>query len=164
MINLIVNAGSATTKYSFYCEGEKLLHVKYQKKDHKGYEVVITKDGISQAIDVSKAVFDKSFSDLFKRSIIKTLLSELELNAIGFRVVHGGQYFDEPVHVTSQVLSQLKKLDHLAPLHNPHARKLIEEAEKNFPEIEKLLVQLFFFNQINTLLLIKHKFLIHLNY
>lgn len=140
MINLIINAGSASTKYSFFSEGEKLLHVKYQKKDHKGYEIIITKDGMSQAVDISKAMFNKSFADLFKRSIVKSLISELELKAIGFRVVHGGEVFEEPAHLTRKVLEKLKKLDHLAPLHNPFARKLVEEAERKFPTVKKLLV------------------------
>ncbi|MDF2379050.1 MAG: acetate/propionate family kinase [Candidatus Gracilibacteria bacterium] len=140
MINLVINTGSATTKYSFFLKNEKLLKVVYQKKGRGGYEIIISKDELSQSVDVSKAIFTRSLNDLFKRSVVKSLLAEGALEVIGFRIVHGGNLFDEPTEVSKKILNQLKKLDHLAPLHNPFARKLIEETEKKFPKLKKILV------------------------
>jgi len=39
--------------------------------------------------------------------------------AVGHRVVHGGNQFVSPVVVNDQVLNEMEKLSHLAPLHNP---------------------------------------------
>lgn len=38
----------------------------------------------------------------------------------GHRVVHGGEYFAEPVLITAKVADELEKLVPLAPLHQPH--------------------------------------------
>jgi len=42
-----------------------------------------------------------------------------ELSAIGHRVVHGGEYFRKPVVIDEKVISAIKDLIPLAPLHNP---------------------------------------------
>ncbi len=48
---------------------------------------------------------------------ILTSLEEIE--AIGHRVVHGGEKFDKSVIVTDEILEEIKNLSTLAPLHNP---------------------------------------------
>jgi acetate kinase len=42
-----------------------------------------------------------------------------ELQAVGHRVVHGGEKFSKPVIIDDEVLSDIEKLIPLAPLHNP---------------------------------------------
>lgn len=44
---------------------------------------------------------------------------EEEIDAIGHRVVHGGEYFDDSVLIDEDVISKLEELIELAPLHNP---------------------------------------------
>ena len=58
--------------------------------------------------------------------------------AIGHRVVHGGREFSQPEHITADVLATLKSLIPLAPLHQPAAIKLIEEAQKLYPKVPHL--------------------------
>jgi acetate kinase len=41
------------------------------------------------------------------------------VEAVGHRVVHGGDRFSEPVRVTDAVIAELERLNELAPLHNP---------------------------------------------
>jgi acetate kinase len=55
--------------------------------------------------------------------------------AIGHRVVHGGRDFTQPERITPDVLEKLKSLIPLAPLHQPAAIKLIEEAQKLYPDV-----------------------------
>ena len=45
--------------------------------------------------------------------------TDLGVEAIGHRVVHGGPAFHEPVLVTPEVEADIEKLELLAPLHNP---------------------------------------------
>ena len=42
-----------------------------------------------------------------------------EINAVGHRVAHGGEYFAKSVLITDEVLESIKKCVELAPLHNP---------------------------------------------
>lgn len=48
------------------------------------------------------------------------------VDAIGHRIVQGGDRFLKPTIVTSEVLEKLRGLDSLAPLHNPSARSVVE--------------------------------------
>lgn len=41
------------------------------------------------------------------------------VEAVGHRVVHGGDRFSQPVRVTDAVIAELERLNELAPLHNP---------------------------------------------
>lgn len=58
-----------------------------------------------------------------------------DVEAIGHRVVHGGRDFTQAVRITSEVLTTLKSLIPLAPLHQPVAIALIEEAQKLYPDV-----------------------------
>ncbi len=42
-----------------------------------------------------------------------------DIEAVGHRVVHGGDTFTEAVHIDDDVISQIEALNDLAPLHNP---------------------------------------------
>jgi len=41
------------------------------------------------------------------------------IDAIGHRVVHGGETFKQSAIVTQETLAEVEKISHLAPLHNP---------------------------------------------
>jgi acetate kinase len=59
-------------------------------------------------------------------------VTELDLVAVGHRVVHGGVWFDRPVVLTPEVMSQLSELEPLAPLHQPHNLAGIRAAQQAF--------------------------------
>lgn len=63
-----------------------------------------------------------------------------EINAIGHRVVHGGEYFNHSVLVTPDVKEKLKALFELAPLHNPANVMGIEACEKVLPGVPNVVV------------------------
>jgi len=42
-----------------------------------------------------------------------------EIDAVGHRVVHGGENFNDSVNITDDVIDQIEKVSELAPLHNP---------------------------------------------
>ena len=46
-----------------------------------------------------------------------------DVDAVGHRVVHGGERFREPVLIDAQVLAELEAITELAPLHNPPCAK-----------------------------------------
>ena len=56
-----------------------------------------------------------------------------ELDAVGHRVVHGGEKFKDAVLITEDVKQGIKENERLAPLHNPAAILGIEACEKVIP-------------------------------
>ncbi len=64
----------------------------------------------------------------------------VEVQAIGHRVVHGGEDFREATLVTSSVLSRIESLSELAPLHNPPAAQGIRLTAELFPNVPQVAV------------------------
>ena len=67
--------------------------------------------------------------------ILRTLPREINLKAIGHRVVHGGQAFTAPTVIDQQVYQQLHTLAPLAPLHLPPALTMIQALQAHIPEV-----------------------------
>lgn len=63
-----------------------------------------------------------------------------DIEAVGHRVVHGGEHFSGPAIITDEVKQQIKKLFSLAPLHNPVNYKCIEVAEQTFVNARQIAV------------------------
>jgi len=61
-----------------------------------------------------------------------------EIEAVGHRVVHGGEAFKGSALVTGEVKSEIRRLFDLAPLHNPPAILGINAAEKNMPGVPQV--------------------------
>jgi acetate kinase len=57
-----------------------------------------------------------------------------DVEAVGHRVVHGGDRFREPVLIDENVLAELDAITELAPLHNPPSLRAIEVARQALPE------------------------------
>ncbi len=68
------------------------------------------------------------------------LASVEEINAVGHRVVHGGEFFSESALVDSQAKKNIRALIDLAPLHNPAAIMGIEASEINMPGVPQVVV------------------------
>ena len=63
-----------------------------------------------------------------------------ELEAIGHRIVHGGEKFSDAVLITDEVIEEIKKCSDLAPLHNPAAVLGIEACKKVVPNMKMVAV------------------------
>jgi acetate kinase len=68
------------------------------------------------------------------------LQSLSEINAVGHRMVHGGELFKKSTLVTPDVLETLKSLIPLAPLHNPANIMGIEAVQEVLPEVPNVVV------------------------
>ncbi|MCJ8313019.1 MAG: acetate kinase [Saccharospirillaceae bacterium] len=72
--------------------------------------------------------------DQFKTLNIDTSL----IKAIGHRVVHGGEFYNDSVIVNDEVLNNLESCSDLAPLHNPaniQGIKIMQNLFKDIPQI-----------------------------
>ncbi len=55
-----------------------------------------------------------------------------DIEAVGHRVVHGGEAFTQAVRINEQVLADIEQLNDLAPLHNPFGLMGIRRLQKAF--------------------------------
>lgn len=60
------------------------------------------------------------------------------IDAIGYRVVHGGAYFKKSTRINAENIEQLKKNHTLAPHLNPSSTACIETGIKKYPEIQHI--------------------------
>ncbi|WP_394288252.1 acetate kinase [Corynebacterium variabile] len=65
---------------------------------------------------------------------------ELDVHAVGHRVVQGGSIFNEPVIIDDKVAEQIGSLIPLAPLHNPAHLDGIENARALLPDVPHVAV------------------------
>lgn len=104
---LVFNVGSTTLKYA-------CIDVASAKRLTEGVIDRIGQPGGDAADHLSAA--NKVFADHVS----------MNFAAIGHRIVMGGATFDAPTLVDDEVISRLRPLDSLAPLHNPSARSVVE--------------------------------------
>ncbi|WP_068472536.1 acetate/propionate family kinase [Saccharicrinis aurantiacus] len=61
-----------------------------------------------------------------------------EIDAVGHRVVHGGETFNSSVFITNEVIEKMNECIELAPLHNPPNLKGIEAIEQLLPHVPQV--------------------------
>ncbi|NIA04195.1 MAG: acetate/propionate family kinase [Nitrospiraceae bacterium] len=77
-----------------------------------------------------ESALNKILDTIINESIIKSID---EIDAIGHRVVHGGEKFKKPVIITPDVIRTIEQLSFLAPLHNPPNLLGIKAISKKLP-------------------------------
>ncbi|MEE4011199.1 acetate/propionate family kinase [Roseibium sp. FZY0029] len=133
---LVLNSGSSSIKFTLYW-GEAVQF----KGQISGLGAT---PRISLASRVSDTKVDRALTADEGRShgaalaallpVLEQELGERTVDAVGHRVVHGGVAHTEPVRLTKEVLADLKALEPLAPLHQPHNLAGIAAAREAFPE------------------------------
>ncbi len=143
---LVLNCGSSSIKYMLFemdkqevtAKGiiEKIgLKGSYMEYEKKGSEEVVFEgeildhgQGISYVLGVMTSEKHGCINDL------------KEIDAVGHRVVHGGDRFTESVLITDRVKQDIIKSAELAPLHNPPNLKGIAAIEAVLPEVPQVAV------------------------
>jgi acetate kinase len=57
------------------------------------------------------------------------------IDAVGHRIVHGGERFREPVLIDDAVVAALRELSNLAPLHQPKSLGALEAVSRELPSV-----------------------------
>lgn len=137
---LVVNCGSSSIKYQFI-DTEK--------------QVALAK-GIVERIGMSSAVLSHKRYDGDEIKIVGEILDHAigieyvlgvmlsknhgviddkrDIEAVGHRVVHGGETFTDSVFITDEVIQVLQDNIELAPLHNPPNIKGIQAVKRVLPD------------------------------
>lgn len=125
MIVLVINCGSSSLKYQLIdsdtkealalglCEriGLEMGCLKHTPAGHDKVVIEAKMENHEVAVSmVIKALTDK------EHGVIKDLS---EIDAVGHRVVHGGEKFASSVIISDEVINAIEECNDLAPLHNP---------------------------------------------
>ena len=71
-----------------------------------------------------------------KLSLILRAITDLsEIDAVGHRIVHGGEKFAKSVVITDEVIAAIEECNDLAPLHNPANLIGIRACQKLMPGV-----------------------------
>ena len=116
---------------------EVLASGKYERIGEK--EAFITHKVNGQKIEIKNPAYNHTEAIEFTLQQLvnpeyKVIDSLDEIEAIGHRLVHGGEKISESVVINDEVISVLKECTDLAPLHNPASILGIEACKKVMPE------------------------------
>ena len=146
MIVFVLNCGSSSLKY-------QLIDMKHETVMAKGLIERIGMDGSvlkhtpanANTIDISTEIPDHKVAI---KLVIETLLDEnhgvikklSEINAVGHRVVHGGERFTDSMLITTEVIKGIEACCEIAPLHNPPNLHGIEACMELLPDVPQVAV------------------------
>ncbi|MCM1484117.1 MAG: acetate kinase [Muribaculaceae bacterium] len=141
---LVLNCGSSSVKY-------KLIDTDTDKTMAEGgVEKIGLPDGFLKykSKDGSKQILELGLTD--HKGAVQAILNILtdakegciksyeEIDAVGHRVVHGGDKFNSSVLITDEVIQQVKDCYDLAPLHNPANITGIEAITALMPSVPQV--------------------------
>lgn len=136
---LTLNAGSSSLKVALYpASGDRPLATGLA--DRIGPEGTLALKG-PFGQPVATAPGDLSTHAGAMACVVESLRAEhpdLDLLAVGHRVVHGGDLYEAPVAVDAGVLERLATLSPFAPLHQPHNLAGIRAARTAFPGVVQI--------------------------
>ena len=141
---LVINAGSSSLKYQLFDMKTNEVRAKglcerigiYGKYKHEANGKKVTGDTPmathADAIrHLTKMLLDEEYG------VIKSMS---EIDAVGHRVLHGGQKFSQSVRVNDKVIEAIKECIPLGPLHNPANLMGINACEEVMPGVPQVAV------------------------
>lgn len=141
---LVVNCGSSSLKY-------QLIDMENEEVIAKGtYERIGEASFLTHKINGEKYVLQHPVNnhiDALNFSLEQLLNKDYpaikdlsEIDAIGHRIVQGGDYFQDSAVIDEDVISKIEELATYAPLHNPAAVEGIRACQKLMPGIPMVAV------------------------
>jgi len=145
----VLNSGSSSIKYQLFrmpdeepvCTGlVERIGLENSVITHKvfvdGKEKVIRRT--LELVDHERGLYQ--VAQLLTDPEIGVIQNPNEIDAVGHRIVHGGESFASTTIITRKVKEEIKKLFTLAPLHNPANYLGVEVAEKIFTKAKQVAV------------------------
>lgn len=143
---LVLNCGSSSIKYQLFDMKKRIVVSKggIEKLGMKGsFLKHLREDG--QVVIFEGEIIDHKAGIEYILGILTSvkhgcMTSLEEIDAVGHRVVHGGEKFKTSVFINDEVKSELAKVIDLAPLHNPPNLKGIYAIDELIPGIPQVSV------------------------
>ena len=145
----VLNAGSSSLKYQIIDVEEQKIICKGMVDRIGNGTKLIYKYGFDteEPKTITQDIDANNHEESLKRVIEKIIDSEIgvlnsvdEIDAIGHRVVHGGEFFKDSTLINEEVISSIKKCIPLGPLHNPANLSGIMACEDLFPNKKQVAV------------------------
>ncbi len=141
---LVINAGSSSIKYQLFNMTDESVIVKglVERIGEPMARVVREIDGRKESREVACPDHGVAFRELSAdvAGPAGVLKSIDEIDAVGHRVVHGGEDFTDSTRITEAVLKEIRAWVPLAPLHNPPNLTGIEAAMQLLPNVPHVAV------------------------
>ena len=121
---LVINCGSSSLKYQLInSDSEEVLAKGLCERIGIDGRLVYQKTGLDKEVTETEMPTHKQAIQLVIEALINpktgAIKSLEEIDAVGHRVVHGGEKFASSVVLTDEVLKAIEECNDLAPLHNP---------------------------------------------
>jgi acetate kinase len=142
---LVLNAGSSSLKFCVFRRPEG---AGWRLEARGQIEGIGTAPRLSARSGAGEPIADDSFDKTSVRdgrdaldvlaNWLRSIYSGARVLGVGHRVVHGGARFTGPVRVTPEVMTELRSLIPLAPLHQPHNLAAIDAVAERMPDIPQV--------------------------
>ena len=147
MLVLVVNAGSSSLKSQLIDTNNQLSLMRCLAEKVGSPEAFMN---VSFAPDFAKTSYDvagltvpeclKELLDILVQDPKSPISSLDQIDAIGNRVVAGGEYFSKATLIDDDARAKLEACEELAPLHNPPADACIDMMHKMMPDTPEVAV------------------------
>lgn len=142
---LVLNCGSSSLKYQLINMDEKSVMAKGNYERIGEQEAFLTHKVNKEKHVLKQAVMthDKALEIILQQLLHKeygVITSLKEVDAIGHRIVHGGEIFKGSCVVEDDVIEKIAQCGEFAPLHNPAAVLGIKACKKIMPEVPMVTV------------------------
>lgn len=141
---LVLNCGSSSIKYKLFNMDDKSV-IASGGIERIGMDASFLKLTLSNG-EKKKLMKDIPEHTVGVEFILETLVNKeygaikslKEIDAVGHRMVHGGEKFSQSVRLTSEVLKAFAACNDLAPLHNPANLKGVEAIKSILPNVPQV--------------------------
>jgi len=142
---LVLNCGSSSIKYKLFDMDKKSVIASggIERIGMSGSFLKLTmpngeKVTLDKDIPEHTAGVEFILKVLTSKEAYGTIKSLKEIDAVGHRMVHGGEKFSKSVLLTKDVLDAFKACNDLAPLHNPANLKGVEAIKAILPDVPQI--------------------------
>jgi len=138
---LVINCGSSSLKYQlFNMENESVLAKGLVERIGLEGSALIHTGKANQKVKIERDLKDhKQAIQVVLEALTDTehgvITDYTDIDAIGHRVVHGGEAFSGSVKIDNEIMAALKRNIDLAPLHNPPNIMGIEACTEILPDV-----------------------------
>lgn len=143
---LVINCGSSSLKYQlFNMENEAVLSKGLVERIGLEGSALIHNGKNQQKVKIEKNLADhKQAIEMVLQTLTSPELGVIQsfedIDAVGHRVVHGGEAFSKSVRIDKMVMSAIRGNIDLAPLHNPPNIMGIEACREILPSVPQVAV------------------------
>lgn len=140
---LAFNSGSSSIKYRLYDASRSFALLVKGSAERIGQPnsfinlAVADKEKISKEISIPD---HRRAMQVMHQELVKFFDSKVNIDAVGHRIVHGGERYREPVFIDDEVIKNLKEVARFAPLHCQPNITGIEVLQEMLPQVPQVAV------------------------